>query len=136
MRIQQDPQVLEIFVRHQWMGFFKKFTGYDDKVAQESAHSLTPHNTIHATVIVRGINIDLTPKLISRVTTLSLGIPWRKEDKVNSQMAKMKFFLEDEEPTEDKNGVRRDSLPYPWSQVGYQLINYISCEGRYSVVYG
>ena len=27
-------------------------------------------------------------------------------------------------------------MPYPWSEVGYQLIKYISCEGRYSVVYG
>jgi len=49
---------------------------------------------------------------------------------------KRKFFLEGEEPTKDKNGVRRESLPYPWSEVGYQLIKYISCEGRYSVVYG
>ena len=37
---------------------------------------------------------------------------------------------------EDKNGVRRASLPYPWNEVIYHLINYISCEGRYSVVYG
>ena len=48
----------------------------------------------------------------------------------------MKFFLEGEEPTMDKNGVRRDILPYPWIEVGYQLIKYISCEGIYSVVYG
>ena len=51
-------------------------------------------------------------------------------------MAKRKFFLEGEEPIEDKNGVRRVTLPYPWSEVGYQLIKYISYEGRYSVVYG
>jgi len=49
---------------------------------------------------------------------------------------KRKFFLEGEEPIKDKNGVRRDNLPYPWSEVGYQLIKYISYEGRYNVVYG
>jgi len=136
MRIQQQPQVLEIFTRHNWMGFFEKFIGYDDEVAQEFAHSLTPHNKIHATVLVRGLIIDLIPELISRVTTLPLGIPWRKEDKADNQVTKRKFFLEGEEPTEDKNGVRRDSLPYPSSEVGYQLIKYISCDGRYSVVYG
>ena len=91
---------------------------------------------IHATVIVIGFTIDLTPGFISRVTTLPLGIPWRKEDKSDSQVEKRKFFLEDEEPIEDKNGVRRDSLPYPWSEVVYQLIKYISCGGRYNVVYG
>jgi len=45
-RMQQHPQVLEIFIRHQWMGFFKKFTGYDDEVAQEFSHSLNPHSRI------------------------------------------------------------------------------------------
>jgi len=88
-------------------------------VAQEFAHSLTPHSKIHAIVLVRGLTIDLTPKLISRVTTLPLGITWRKEDKGDSQVAKTKFFLEGEEPTEDENGVRRDNLSYPWSEIGY-----------------
>jgi len=118
------------------MGFFEKFRGCDDEVAQEFALTLTPHTRIHATVVIRGLTIDLIPKLISRVTTLPLGVPWRKEDKGDSQVAKRKFFLEGEEPTEDKNGVRRESLPYPWSEVGYQLTKYISCEGRYSVFYG
>jgi len=54
----------------------------------------------------------------------------------DSQVSKRKFFLEGEEPTEDKNGVTRESFPCPWNEVGYQLIKYISCEGRYSVVYG
>jgi len=118
------------------MGFFKKFRGYDDEVAQEFALSLTPLTRIHATVVIRGLTIDPTPELINRVTTLPLGIPWRKEDKGDSQVSKRKLFLEGEEPTEDKNGVRKESMPYPWNEVGYQLIKYISCEGRYSVVYG
>lgn len=37
---------------------------------------------------------------------------------------------------EDQNGVRRAFLPYPWNEISYRLINYISCEGRYSVVHG
>lgn len=37
---------------------------------------------------------------------------------------------------EDKNGVRRESLPYPWNEISYHLIKYISCESRYNVVYG
>jgi len=78
MRIQQHPQVLEIFTRHNWMGFFEKFTGYDDEVAQEFSLSLTPHTKIHATVVIRGLTIHLTLELISRVTTLPLGMPWRK----------------------------------------------------------
>jgi len=37
---------------------------------------------------------------------------------------------------EDKNGVKRASLPYPWNEISYHLIKYISCEDRYIVVYG
>lgn len=59
-----------------------------------------------------------------------------KEDKGDSQTTKKKLFLEGEEPIEDKNGLRRTSLPYPQNEVSYHLIKYISCEGKYSVVYG
>ena len=92
LRIQQHPQVLEIFIRHEWMGFFEKSTGYDNEVAQEFSHSLTPHNRIHAIVIVRGLTIDLTAYLISRLTTLALGIPWRKEEKADNRVEKRKLF--------------------------------------------
>ena len=92
VRIQQHPQVLEIFTRHNWMGFFRKFTGCDDEVTQEFSHSLTPHSRIHAIVVVRGLTIDLALDLINRVTTLPLGIPWRKEDKGDIQRQKGNSF--------------------------------------------
>ena len=63
-------------------------------------------------------------------------MPWRKEDKGNSPTEKKKLFLERDEAMEDKNGVRRASLPYPWNEISYHLIKYISFEGRYSVAYG
>jgi len=63
-------------------------------------------------------------------------MPWRKEDKGNRQLEKKKFFLEGEEVMEEKNGVGRESLPYPWNEITYHLIKYISCEEGYSVVYG
>jgi len=85
---------------------------------------------------VKGLSVVITPKVIRRITALPLGLPWRKEDKDNNTLAKKKFFLEGEEEMEDKNGVRRESIPYPWNEVSYHLIKYISCEGRYSVVFG
>ena len=90
----------------------------------------------HATVVVRGLSIELTPELIGIIMTLPLGVPWRKEDKGNSQTSKKKFLLKREEAMEDKNGVRRARLPHPWNEISYHLIKCISCEGGYSVVYG
>ena len=112
-RIHQVPPVLEIFTRHNWMGYFEKLRGYDDEVARDFVLSLIPLTRTHATIVVRGLSIELTLDLISRITTLLLGGPWKKEDKGDSQTTKKKFFLEGEEPIEDKNGVRRASLPYP-----------------------
>jgi len=63
-------------------------------------------------------------------------LPWRKEDKRNIKIAKKKLFLGGEEVMEDKNEVRREILPYAWNETSYHLINYISFEGRYNVVYG
>ena len=110
--------------------------GYDDEVAKDFALSLIPLTGTHATTVVKFLLVEITPEVIGRITTLPLGLPWRKEDNGNNQLAKKKFLLEGEEAMDDKNGVRRESLPYPWNEISYHLIKYISCEGRYSVVYG
>lgn len=57
------------------MGFFEKLRGYDDVVARDFAFSLIPLIRTHATVVVRGLSIELTPELISRITTLPEGVP-------------------------------------------------------------
>jgi len=135
VRIHQHPPVVEIFTRHQWMGFFERMRGYDDEVATDFALSLIPLTSTHAAVVVKGLSVE-TPEVIRRIATLPLGLPWRKENKGNNTLAKKKFFLEGKEPMEDKNWVRRRIIPYPWNEVSYHLIKYISCEGRYGVVYG
>jgi len=87
--------------------------GYDDEVAKDFSLSLIPLTRNHATIVVKGLSIEFTHKIIGRITTLPLGVPWRKEDKGNNKTGKKKFFLEGEEAMEDKNGVRREILPYP-----------------------
>ena len=74
------------------MGYFEKLRGYDDGVTREFALSLIPLTTAHATIVVRGLSIELTPELISRITTLPLGVPWRKEDKGDSQLPRISSF--------------------------------------------
>ena len=136
MRIHQHPPVLEIFTRHNWMGYFEKLRGYDDEVARDFSLSIITLTRTHVTLVVRGPSIEFSTELISKITTLPVGVRWRKEDKGNSQTAKRKFFLLGEKHIEHKNGVRRTSLPYPWNEVSFHLIKYISCEVRFSVVYG
>lgn len=82
-------------------------------MAQEFSLSFNPHNKIHATVVIRGLSIYLTLDLFSRVTTLPLGIAWRKEDKGDNEVAKRKFFLEGEELTEDKKWSKEGKFAIP-----------------------
>ena len=65
-----------------------------------------------------------------------MGLPWDKEERKLGQQAKKEFFPPEEEFSEDKNGVRRTSLLPLWSEVSLQIMKYITCEGRFSIVYG
>ena len=65
-----------------------------------------------------------------------MGLPWDKEERKLGQQAKKEFFPPEEEFSEDKNGVRRTSLLPPWNEVSLQIMKYITCEGRFSIVYG
>lgn len=134
-RLHEHPQVVAIFTRENWMPFFEKFRGFDEEVAQEFTLSLVPHSRTHATINFRGISMEMTPEFIIRVTTLPLGLPWSKDEKPIGKFANKTFFQNNEHLVEDKNGIIRTSIPYPWDEVSYQIIKYISCEGRYSIVY-
>lgn len=135
-RLHQHILIVEIFTRHQWMGFFERMRGYDDDVAIEFSLSLIPLTRTNATTVVKCLSVLITSEFISRITTLPLGLPWRKEGNGNNTLAKKIFFLEGEKPMEEKNGVRREIIPYPLNEFSYHIIKYISCEGRYRVVYG
>ena len=135
-RLHEHPQVVSIFKRENWMTFFEKLWGFDEEIVQEFAFSLVPHSRTHATITFRGLSMEINPEFISRVTTLPLGLPWSKDEKPIGHVAKKNFFQNNEHPVEDKNGIRRASIPYPWDEVSYQIIKYISCEGRYNIVYG
>jgi len=80
--------------------------------------------------------MEITFEFISRVTTLPVGLPWSKDEKPIGQAAEKHLFQNNETPIEDKNNIIRASIPYPWDKVSYQITKYISCEGRYNIVYG
>lgn len=127
--------VIYIFIIHQWMGLFENLKGYDDEITHEFSMAIHSREGDSATTIVRGLSIHFNANIISRVTKIPLGLRWDKEDRTEAIIAKNNFFLPEENPVEDNNGVRREILPYPWDEVAYHILKYISCEGRLSVVY-
>ena len=77
--------------------------------------------------------MEITPEFISRISTLPLGLPWSKDEKPIGQVAKKNFFQNNEIPVEDKNGIRRASIPYPWDEVSYQIISIFPVRGGTSL---
>lgn len=134
-RIHLHSLVVDIFRRHQWLGFFELLKGYDDDLAFEFSMDLNSQIEDNATIVVRGLTISLSPETISRVTTLPIGIKWSREEMFISVTNKNNLFIANEKPIEDKNGVWRENLPYPWDEVAYHILKYISYEGRMTVVY-
>ena len=105
--------MVDIFRRHHWLGFFEFPKGYNDDITYGFSMELNPQEKTSVTTMVRGISITINPEVINRVTTVPLGVQWRKDDKANNTLANKKLFTNDGRPIEDKNGVRRESLPYP-----------------------
>jgi len=59
---------------------------------------------------VKSLSVAIAHESIRRITTLPLGLQWRKEEKTNNTLTKKIFFLEREEPIENKNGVIRERI--------------------------
>ena len=135
-KLRENHEVVELFTRVQWIAFCDKLQGYDDEVAEEFLRALEAKSKTVATVKFRGLSLTLTPQYISQITELPMGLPWEKDERKLSQQAKKEFFPPGEEFFEDKNGVRRTSLSPPWDEVSLQILRYITCEGRFSIIYG
>ena len=77
--------------------------------------------------------MEITLEFISTVTSLPLGLPWRKDEKPMGQVAKKTFFQANEHPVEDKNGIIRTSIPYPWMKPVTRLSNIFLLNGGISL---
>lgn len=72
-KLHENPEVVNLFTRANWMSFFHKIQGYDEEIAEEFLMSLRSQSKTQATVNFRGLTLELTPKIINRVTGLPLG---------------------------------------------------------------
>ena len=91
-KLYENPKLVDLFTRENWISFFDKIQGYDEEVTEEFLMSLRPHSMTHATVSFRGLTLELTPDFIGRIASLPLGLTWSKEEKSLGQVAKNTFF--------------------------------------------
>jgi len=104
-KLHEHPEVVDLFTQENSISFFDKIQGYDEEITKEFLMSLRPHSKTHATFSCRGLTLELTSKLISRISGLPLGLPWRKEERSLGQIGKRTFYLPEEHPVEEKTGL-------------------------------
>jgi hypothetical protein len=124
------PEVYQIFQQAGWLGYFQRLQGFDLQQVLQFARNLQEDHSI-----VQGVRIPVTEDDIAQVSGLPVtGIHWfsRKHIILNAQQD---FLLPGEQVEPKGRGVRLSSLPPPWPKVTEFVKHYLTCEGRYQVVY-
>jgi hypothetical protein len=128
--LRRCPEVYRIFEDAGWVAYFERLDGFDSDISLEFTHNLTGTHS-H----VRGLEISVTEAVISSVTGLPrTGRKWFGR-RTTIPNAKTNFLEEGEQVQPRGRGTTIESLPQPWDQVVVFLKKYITCEGRYKVVY-
>jgi hypothetical protein len=117
------------------LGFFERLRGYDDEVAIDFAKNFHNIQYQEYVTIVRGLVMRINEASISKVSSFPLVQPWDKKERQEAINAKKALFLPNENLDEEKNDIKRESLPQPWLEVAYHIIKCITCEGNMCVVY-
>jgi hypothetical protein len=96
------------------LGYFERLRRFDDEISMDFSHNFHIIRDQEYMTTIRGLTIRINEASINNVSNLPLGIPWDKEERQEAINAKKTFFLHNEKPDEDKNGIKRESLPHPW----------------------
>jgi len=128
--LQLFPEVYQIFQQAGWTVYFERLGEFDQGQVLEFAQNLQDDFSM-----VQGARISVTEEDIVQVSGLpATGTRWfsRKKVIMNAQQE----FLRPEEQVERRGrGVSLHSLPQPWPSVAEFIKHYLTCEGRYQVVY-
>ena len=122
---------LEIFEKKQWVPFFEKFDGYNEKASWEFAHSFDGE---------RATIGKFTFRLSEYILAQMIGLPQQGERffkiKQFEEKAWVPFLCRSRESSVKwKKGVPRSWLIHPWDEVAYIIQKFLTCEGRFSIIY-
>jgi hypothetical protein len=115
----------------QWIGFLEKFVGSCEEVALEFSHSFDGERAT-----VGNITIRISEDSIAHV----IGLP-----QIGERYFKTKHFKDKSwapfisslrvAAINWKKGIPRSWLIYPWDELAYLIHKFITCEGRFSIIY-
>jgi hypothetical protein len=124
------PDVYKKFLQARWISYFEKLQGFNEAAVLEFSQNLTQGYSM-----VQGVRILVAEETVAVVTgLLTTGKRWFSR-KAHLPEAQKGFCVDDEQVQTKGRGADIISLPKPWGKVLEFIKRYITCEGRYQVVY-
>jgi hypothetical protein len=128
--LEQYPEAYQIFEQAGWLNYFRRLQWYNEQQVLQFALNLREHHSV-----VNGVRISVTEEDIAAVSGLPTDGARIFSRKHTIKDAQQNFFLPEEQVILKGRGIQLSSLPPPWPAVAKFIKHYLTCEGRYQVVY-
>jgi hypothetical protein len=128
--LEHYPAAYQIFEQAGWLHYFRRLQGYNEPQILQFARNLQENHSV-----VAGVRISVTEQDISAVSGLPMNGTRQFSRKHIIGDVQQSFFLAGEGIILKGRGVQLSSLPPPWPEVARFIKHYLTCEGRYQVVY-
>jgi hypothetical protein len=128
--LEHYPAAYQIFEQVGWLHYFRRLQGYNEPQTLQFARNLQDNHSV-----VAGVRISVTEQDISAVSGLPMDGTRQFSRKHIIGDVQQSFFLAGERSVPKGRGVQLSSLPPPWPEVARFIKHYLTCEGRYQVVY-
>jgi hypothetical protein len=128
--LEHYPASYQIFEQAGWLNYFSRLQGYNEtQVLQFTQNFQEDHS------IIAGIRISVTEQDISTSSGLPMDGTRQFSRKHIIGDVQQSFFLTGERIVPKGRGVQLSSLPLLWKEIARFIKHYLTCEGRYQVVY-
>jgi hypothetical protein len=128
--LEQYPVAYQIFEQAGWLNYFRRLQWYNEQQVLQFALNLQEDHSV-----VNGVRISVTEEDIAAVSGLPTDGARIFSRKHIIRDAQQNFFLPEEQIIFKGRGIQLSSLPPPWPGVAKFIKHYLTCEGRYQVVY-
>jgi hypothetical protein len=128
--LEHYPAAYQIFEQAGWLQYFRRLQGYNESQTLQFARNLQDNHSI-----VAGVRISVTEEDIAAVSGLPMDGTRQFSRKHVIGDVQQSFFLAGEGRVPKGRGVQLSSLPPPWPEIARFIKHYLTCEGRYQVVY-
>jgi hypothetical protein len=128
--LEHYPAAYEIFQQAGWLNYFHRLPAYNEQQVLQFARNLQEDHSV-----VEGVRIPVTEEGIAEVSGLPMNDKRTFSRKHIIGTVQQNFFLPEERIVLKGRGVQLNSLPPPWPEVARFIKHYLTCEGRYQVVY-